>query len=278
MFKLGEKQELIIAKQVKFGVYLKEEGGQEELLLPASQVPENSSVGDRITVFVYKDSEDRMIATCKEPMLQLHQVGYLTVKETGRVGAFLEWGLAKDLLLPFHEQPKDRVTRGQNVLVAVYLDKSERLCATMNVYPYLEKNSPYHTGDQVTGTVYETSRNFGAFVAVDGIYSGLIPLKELVRPVKIGEKVAARVTAVKPDGKLDLSIREKSYLQIDVDAETILKAMEENGGSLPFTDKADPELIRSRMQMSKNEFKRAVGKLLKEKKIRITAERIEKIG
>ena len=274
MLKVGETQTLIIEKQVPFGVYLAEEGGEERVLLPKLQVPAGAAVGDKVEVFLYRDSEDRMIATCRRPKLQLGQVGWLDVVQVARIGAFLDWGLDKDLLLPFREQPRTRVREGQEVLVAVYLDKSGRLCATMNVYPYLRTDSPYTAGDQVTGTVYETSRNFGAFVAVDSIYSALIPKKELVRDIRIGETVSARVTAVKADGKLDLSIREKGYLQMDTDMARILARLQAEGGTLTLSDKSSPEEIRAQMGMSKNEFKRAIGHLYKEGKIVIEKDRI----
>ena len=274
MLKVGETQTLIIEKQVPFGVYLAEEGGEERVLLPKLQVPAGAAVGDKVEVFLYRDSEDRMIATCRRPKLQLGQVGWLDVVQVARIGAFLDWGLDKDLLLPFREQPRTRVREGQEVLVAVYLDKSGRLCATMNVYPYLRTDSPYTAGDQVTGTVYETSRNFGAFVAVDSIYSALIPKKELVRDIRIGETVSARVTAVKADGKLDLSIREKGYLQMDTDMARILARLQAEGGTLTLSDKPSPEEIREQMGMSKNEFKRAIGHLYKEGKIVIEKDRI----
>ena len=274
MLKVGETQTLIIEKQVPFGVYLAEEGGEERVLLPKLQVPAGAAVGDKVEVFLYRDSEDRMIATCRRPKLQLGQVGWLDVVQVARIGAFLDWGLDKDLLLPFREQPRTRVREGQEVLVAVYLDKSGRLCATMNVYPYLRTDSPYTAGDQVTGTVYETSRNFGAFVAVDSIYSALIPKKELVRDIRIGETVSARVTAVKADGKLDLSIREKGYLQMDTDMARILARLKAEGGTLTLSDKSSPEEIREQMGMSKNEFKRAIGHLYKEGKIVIEKDRI----
>lgn len=279
MIRIGEIQTLAVEKKVPFGVYLTCEDPEDgRILLPKSQVPENCTVGDELEVFLYKDSEDRVIATRKTPKLTLHQVGYLRVAAVGRIGAFLDWGLDKDLLLPFHEQPKNRVKEGQEVLVAVYLDKTDRLCATMNVYPYLDTESPYQTGDQVTGVVYETSRNFGAFVAVDSKYSALIPKRELVRDLKVGDVVSARVTNVKPDGKLDLSIREKGYLQMDTDMKRIVARLEAEGGTLPFNDRAEPELIRSEMQMSKNEFKRAVGHLLKEGKITIGPDSITLTG
>ena len=277
MLKLGEKQTLIVDKKVEFGVYLAEKKGDEErVLLPGSQMPEGTKVGDSLEVFLYKDSSDRLIATRKTPALTLGQVGWLRVAAVGKVGAFLDWGLDKDLLLPFREQPKTRVREGQEVLVAVYIDKSERLCATMNVYPYLRTDSPYKAGDQVTGVVYETSSNFGTFVAVDSIYSALIPKKELVHDIRIGETVSARVTQVRPDGKLDLSIREKAYLQMDRDGDKIMAALEAAGGTLMLCDKSSPELIREKMQMSKNEFKRAIGRLYRDGKIRIGEECIVK--
>ena len=276
--KLGQLQTLKVEKTVPFGVYLIGDDPQEgRVLLPRSQVPEGTSEGDRLEVFLYKDSEDRMIATRRKPKLMLHQVGYLTVLQVGRIGAFLDWGLDKDLLLPFHEQPRERVKEGQEVLVSVYLDKSERLCATMNVYPYLSKEGPSRPGDQGTGVISETSRNFGAFVAVDSRYSALIPKRELVRDLRVGDVISARVTCVKPDGKLDLSIREKAPLQMDRDMERILNRMRANDGRLPFNDRVAPEIIREQMQMSKNEFKRAVGHLLKLGKIEIGSSDIKMI-
>lgn len=272
MIRLGERQTLIVVKKVEFGVYLAESmesAAEEKVLLPKKQVPEHVQTGDEIAVFIYKDSKDRMIATVKEPKITLHKTAELTVVQVGKIGAFLDWGLEKDLLLPFREQT-ERVREGQTVLAALYIDKSSRLCATMNVYEYLEKDSPYHKDDKVQGVVYEISREFGAFVAVDRKYSALIPKKELYGEVRIGDIVTARVTGVKEDGKLDLSIREKAYLQIGADAERVMQVIESFDGALPFTDKASPEVIRREMQMSKNEFKRALGNLLKNGRIEIT--------
>ncbi|MCI6629807.1 MAG: S1-like domain-containing RNA-binding protein [Lachnospiraceae bacterium] len=272
MIRLGEKQELVVAKRVEFGVYLAqdmESAAEERVLLPIRQVPDGTQVGDRLEVFIYKDSKDRMIATTKEPKLTLHQVARLAVAQTAKMGAFLDWGLEKDLLLPFREQTA-KVREGQEVLAALYIDKSSRLCATMNVYEYLSTDSPYHKDDRVEGTVYEISQEFGAFVAVDDKYSGLIPRKEFYGNVRIGERVSARVTSVKEDGKLDLSLREKAYLQIAGDAERVMAVIDSFDGALPFNDKANPEVIRREMQMSKNEFKRAVGNLLKNGRIIIT--------
>ncbi|MBQ9991255.1 MAG: S1 RNA-binding domain-containing protein [Lachnospiraceae bacterium] len=276
MLKLGQTQELKIIKKVDFGVYLMDPIGgnpEERVLLPAKQLPLDKNVGDLIEVFLYKDSKDRLIATTNKPLITLDQVRVLKVAETGKIGAFLDWGLEKDLLLPFRQQTA-KVKEQDECLVTLYIDKSERLCATMKVYHHLRTDSPYQKNDQVEGIVYEISKNFGAFVAVDDCYSGLIPKKEFFGELKVGDRIRARVTAVKADGKLDLSIKEKTKVQIAIDAEKVLRVIESFDGCLPFNDKANPEVIRREMGMSKNEFKKAVGHLLKEKKIEITEKSI----
>jgi hypothetical protein len=276
MFELGKKQELIVVKQVEFGIYLGEvPNAEDRILLPKKQVPEGTKINDKIEVFIYKDSNDRIIATINEPKLQLGQVTVLEVLEVGKIGAFLDWGLEKDLFLPFKEQTS-RVRTGDKCLVALYIDKSSRLCATMNVYEYLELDSPYNKEDRVTGTIYETSEEFGLFVAVDNKYSGLIAKKEAYGNMKIGDVINARVINVKEDGKLDLGIREKAYLQMDDDSKLVMDAIEERGGVLPFTDKTSPEIIKYEFNLSKNAFKRAVGRLLKEGKIEITEDSIRR--
>ena len=270
MIHLGEKQELVIVKKVEFGVYLAVsfEDAAEHVLLPVKQVPDNKNVGDKLEVFIYRDSKDRMIATTHEPKLCMGQVAELKVAQVGKFGAFLDWGLEKDLLLPFKEQ-RGKVKQGDMVLVSLYIDKSNRLCATMNVYENLRTDSPYKAEDRVHGRVYELSDNFGAFVAVDNRYSGLISKKELYGDIEPGTDVEARVLRVREDGKLDLSIREKAYLQMDADVEKVLALLDSYEGALPFNDKVSSEVIKHETGMSKNEFKRAVGRLLKQGKIEI---------
>ena len=269
---LGTKKTLMVVKEVEFGVYLG--NSQEKVLLPKKQVPEGVEVGDPIEVFLYKDSSDRLIATTNEPKIMLGELAVLNVAATGGIGAFLDWGLEKDLLLPFREQTAP-LKKGDQILVALYIDKSQRLCATMKVYERLRTDSPYKVDDQVEGIIYELSDNFGVFVAVDNLYSALIPKREAFGKLRVGDRVKARVVKVKEDGKLDLSVREKAFLQMDVDADLIMKRMEEYGGSLPFTDKADPELIKKDFDLSKNAFKRAIGRILKEGKIEIGEKSIE---
>ena len=264
--RLGEKQVLTVVKIVDFGVYLGSD--EERVLLPKKQVPEGIEVGDPVEVFLYKDSSDRMIATTKEPKITLGELAVLEVADVGRVGAFLDWGLEKDLLLPFKEQTV-KVEKGDRCLVSLYVDKSGRLCATMKVYPLLRTDSPYQKNDMVRGTVYGISREFGVFVAVDDRYSALIPRREVYGRMFIGQQVEARVADVKADGKMDLSVRGRIPEQMDADAQQIMERIEKNGGCLPFTDKADPERIKMEFGMSKAAFKRAVGRLLKQGKVTI---------
>ena len=271
----GKKQTLVMIKRVEFGIYLAEtmKDAENKVLLPKKQVPADMEVGDPIDVFLYKDSNDRPIATVKEPKLTLGQTARLRVVSVGKVGAFLDWGLEKDLFLPYREQTT-QVKAGDEVIAALYLDKSERLCATMKVYPYLQKESPYQKDDVVTGMVYEISHNFGAFVAVDDKYSALIPKKELYGELHVLQQISARVTGVKDDGKLDLGIRQKAHLQMNEDADKVLSLLREKKGFLPLHDKSSPEQIREMIGMSKNEFKRAIGHLYKEHLIMLESDGI----
>ena len=273
MIELGKTQCLNVVKIVDFGIYLGTE--EDKVLLPKKQVPQDIEVGDALTVFVYRDSSDRLIATTKTPKLELGQIAKLKVSEVGKIGAFLDWGLEKDLFLPYKEQTK-RVQPGEKCLAALYIDKSSRLCATMKVYEYLRKDSPYQRDDKVSGRIYEISENFGVFVAVDDCYSGLIPAKEAQGKYRVGDILNLRVTRVQEDGKLDLSDKEKIPQQMEKDAEAVMKVIEEFEGVLPFNDKVSPEIIKREFGLSKNAFKRAVGRLLKQGRIEITENRIIK--
>ena len=276
MIILGKKQSLLVVKTVEFGIYLAENRDAEakdRILLPGKQVPEGTKEGDRLDVFIYKDSQDRLIATTREPKLKVGEVGVLTVSQVTKIGAFLDWGLEKDLLLPYHEQTL-RVREGEDVLVAVYVDKSGRLCATMKVYHYLSTRAPYVIGEMVKGRVYQISDNFGVFVAVDDKYSALIPKREAAGKYRPGQILELRVTEVKEDGKLNVSDRQKAYIQINEDAESVYSVIEEFAGVLPFDDKASPEVIQREFGLSKAAFKRAVGHLLKENKVKIENKRI----
>lgn len=265
MIELGKYQLLEVVKNSKFGLYLSEQGSNsgDTVLLPAKEVPENITIGDLIKVFIYKDTEDRIVATTKEVPVTLGELAVLKVKEVSNIGAFLDWGLIKDLFLPYKEQTS-KVKAGDLVLIALYVDKSNRLCATMKVYDLLSTDSGYKKDDLVTGFVYDKIDSFGVFVAVDNIYSAMIPKNELYSSVNIGDTVNARVISVREDGKLNLSLRDKAYIQIGSDSEMILNRLKTSDGFLPYNDSSDPELIKSEFNISKNAFKRAIGKLYKD--------------
>ena len=269
---LGKIQKLKVVKLADFGVYL---GASEEekVLLPKKQVPEGTVIGTELTVFVYRDSEDRLICTTNFPKITLGEVALLTVTDVTRIGAFLDWGLEKDLFLSFKEMTT-KVERGKSYVVALYIDKSNRLAATMKVYPYLKLAGDYEVDDEVTGTIYEIHPDFGAYVAVDNEYQGMIQKKEVRANLKVGDVVNARVTTVRDDGKLNLSPNKKAYMQMDEDSELIIKVIEEYDGVLPYNDKAAPEIIERDFHMSKAAFKRAIGRLYKNRKIEITEKSI----
>lgn len=268
MIALGEKQILEVIKETDFGVYLSDKASEEKVLLPKKQVPQGIEPGTEIEVFIYRDSQDRLIATTNEPKLTLGEIANLKVKQVTGIGAFLDWGLERDLLLPFGEQTV-KVQEGDFCPVALYIDKSNRLCATMRIYGRLSADSPYKKDDKVQGVVYDIKEKLGVFVAVDNRYFGLVPPPEVFRRFNIGELVEGRVLEVRSDGKLNLSLRQKAYMQMDADAAVLLKELERSGGQLPFNDKSDSELIKAKFGMSKNAFKRAVGRLLKEGRIEL---------
>lgn len=275
MIELGKMQTLEAVRETQNGVYLNTQKGFEknDILLPRNQVPEDLEIGDKIEVFVYKDSEDRIIATTKRPKLTIGELAALRVVEVNRIGAFMDWGLDKDLLLPYAEQTI-KAEKGSTYLVGLYVDNSERLCATMKVYDLLSTDAPYKVNDVVNGTVYNINREFGAFFAIENKYHGMIPNRELYGDIKIGDTAEVRITKVREDGKLELSPRKKAYRQMEDDTNIIMDRLKANGGSLQLNDSSSPEKIKSELNMSKAAFKRAVGRLMKEGAVKITEDGI----
>ena len=271
MIELGKVQKLQVVRKSPIGLYLNSstDKGGEDILLPNNQVPSGIKIGDEIEVFVYKDSEDRTISTLKRPKLTMGDISALQVVAVTRIGAFLDWGLEKDLFLPFREQV-GTVVKGGTYLVALYIDSSGRLSATMNIYNLLSSESPYKVNDRVEGTVYSISKELGAFVAVDNKYQGLIPNKELYGSIKEGDRIEVRIKKVRQDGKLELSVRNEAHNEIETDAQKILERLKSNGGTLNLNDSSSPESIKAELNISKAAFKRAVGRLLKEGAIEIT--------
>ena len=278
MIKLGEIQKLEILRKTPIGAYLntKIDRDKVDILLPKNQVSEEMKIGEEIEVFVYKDSEDRIISTIKKPKIIIGEISTLRVIEITNIGAFLDWGLEKDLFLPFREQV-GKVIKDGTYLVGLYVDSSNRLCATMNIYNLLSSESPYLKNDRVCGTVYNISKEMGVFIAVDNKYQGLIPNKELYINLTEGDNLELRVKKVRSDGKLELSLRKEGYNEIEGDAQKILDRLKLNSGKLLINDKSSPEKVKNELNMSKAAFKRAIGRLMKEGAIKIMEKGIEMI-
>lgn len=269
MAEIGKWQRLKVLRSKDFGIYLGvDEQDKNAVLLPRKQVPEGLKAGGEIEVFVYHDSQDRPIATVNKPLITLGEIALLKCASTSHIGAFMDWGLEKDILLPFKEMV-GKVREGKEYLVYMYLDKSGRPCVTMRIYDHLSTESPYKKGDEVKGYVYQLNESLGAFVAVDNQYQGLIPKQQLHKKLFIGDHISLYVTEVREDGKLNLSLSRPAYQQIEEDSEMVYQAILDYDGVLPFTDKASPNIIEREMGLSKNAFKRAVGRLLKEGRIEI---------
>ena len=247
MIQLGKFQDLYIVKKKEFGVYVNDQKDVTDgsILLPAKQVPDGARIGDQISCFVYKDSEDRPIATVHIPKITLGAIRPLRVKEVSKIGAFLDWGLEKDLFLPFKEQ-LGHIRPNKEYLVSLYIDKSDRLCATMKIGKLLSTDHHFKVNDWVHATVYNINPDHGAFVAVEDQFLGRIPKREIHNKIVIGEQLNLR------------------------DAKLIMDTIESYDGRLPFNDKARPATIERELGLSKAAFKRAVGRLLKDGLITIT--------
>jgi predicted RNA-binding protein (virulence factor B family) len=271
IIQIGKFNRLQIANLVPFGAYLDAGTGdrKDNVLLPEKQRPAEANVGDFLDVFIYRDSENRLIATTRSPLAQVGELAYLKVTAKTKFGAFLDFGLERGLFLPFSEQ-KFPIGVGKSYLVSVYVDKSGRLCCTTDISEFLSSDAPYQKNDTVTGTVYQVHPELGAFVAVDDKYKGLIPINENFSELHAGDRIQARVIRIREVGKLDLSTRRLSYQQMSNDAQLLLKAMQENDGILHLSEKASPAEIEKMFQMSKSEFKRAIGNLLKSGRIQKT--------
>jgi len=259
---------LKFANFTPFGGYLDAETGnrRDNVLLPSKQVPSGAKEGDSIDVFIYRDSENRFIATTTTPLAEVGQLAYLQVTANTQYGAFLDFGIERGLFLPYSEQ-RFPLKVGKSYLVYLYLDKSERISCTTDIYKYLTTATVYQKNDKVNGTIYFIHPEMGAFVAIDDKYKGLIPINEYFSDLACGDRIEARVIRVREDGKLDLTPRELAYRQMETDADVVLKKMKHNAGLLPVNEKAKPEDIEKEYKMSKAAFKRAIGSLLKARKI-----------
>lgn len=280
MIKIGKRQKLKINNFASVGAYLdaETEDAKDNILLPNNELEgRDLNVGDEVEVLIYMDSEDRPVATFRKTEALVGTLAKLEVTDIHpTLGAFMDWGLTKDLLLPQRQQ-EVKVEIGKKYLVGIYEDSKGRLSATMKIYKFLLPTDGIKKNDIVSGTVYRINEEIGIFVAVEDRYFGLIPKNEYFKEYQVGDVIEARVIRVREDGKLDLSPRELAFIQVDSDAELILSKMRILKDSFRFTDKTPSDEIVNYFGISKKAFKRAIGNLLKNKKIEKTEDGYFKI-
>jgi predicted RNA-binding protein (virulence factor B family) len=273
MINVGRYNELRVEKRVDFGIYLRD--GDQEILMPTKWVPENTKIDDMLNVFIFRDSDDRLIATTVKPFAIADTFAFLEVKQTNDVGAFLDWGMDKDLFVPFREQ-LGKMEQGKSYVVYVYLDEvTDRLVASAKLNKFIEREDiDLLDGDVVELLVYaETDLGFNAII--NDLYSGLIYKNEIYETIRVGDRVTAFVKHVREDGKIDLSLQKSGYELVDDVKWRILNMMKQNEGVLSLTDSSSPEEIKAALQISKKAFKKAVGALYKERLVKLTDKGVE---
>lgn len=272
---LGRRNTLSIVRASGPGLYL--DGGElGEILLPGRYIPADLRPKDKLDVFVYRDSEDRLVATTEIPRAEVGEFACLKVVSVNdRSGAFLDWGLAKDLLLPFPEQEK-RVRVGQRVVVFVYLDpRSERIVASTRLRRHLSRGLPHYRNSQPVNLLITDATPLGYTAIIENSHMGLLYRDKTSVPLQIGQQIQGYVRNVRPDGQIDLSLDASGYKRVAPLTEDIVTALEENGGKLAFDDDSSPEAIRKKFNVSKKAFKQALGKLYKTRRIQFTNPGIE---
>lgn len=271
--KLGNYNTLKINRKVDFGVYL-DAGDGVEILLPGKYLPGNVHIGDDVEVFVYKDSEDRLIATTEHPFAVVGEMVYLTVSQVNEIGAFLDWGLQKELLVPYSEQ-RQKMRKGRTYLVYIYVDDAtQRIVGTAKIEKYVGNLLPkYHRGDKVDCIFYKQTE-IGYRVIVDNAHYGMLYYDEVHGEIDEENHFAAFVKSVREDGKIDLTLSDKVENRVSALADRIMKFISINGGVMTITDKTNPDIIASTFSCSKKDFKKAIGALYKQKKIVIGDDKI----
>lgn len=273
MLCLGKVNSLSLFKKTMYGVFLKDADSDQEVLLPNKYVPNNLDLGDSIDVFLYTDSEDRIVATTLNPKISLHEVAVLEVMDVTNFGSFLDWGLEKDLFLPLGEQD-GRVQKGDKVAVCLRLDEStDRLFASAKIKKFSKEETTVKEGDEVDLIIGKES-DLGHQVIINNTYIGLLFFNKVFRPLRKGDKIKGFIEKVRDDGKIDVCLQKKGYIQIVDSQDLLLKKLQRNGGVLHLTDKSDPKTIMQELLMSKAAFKKCVGALYKQRKIKIEADRI----
>jgi hypothetical protein len=270
---LGKINTLTVARRADHGLYLS--GGPEDILLPNKYVPEGTEIGDEIDVFLYLDSEERLIATTEKPLAEVGDFAWLRVAWVNNFGAFLDWGLMKDLFVPFREQ-KMKMQKDHSYLVHVHLDpETYRIMASAKVERYLSEDyPPYHGGDEVDCLIWQKT-DLGFKAIVDNRFAGLLFDDEIFRQLHSGDRLKAYVKQVRPDGKIDLSLQKKGQRAVEDFSDVLLRHLQTNGGHSPLGDKSPAEEIYAVFGISKKVFKKAVGDLYRRRLITIAADGLQ---
>ncbi|MCE1198549.1 MAG: S1-like domain-containing RNA-binding protein [Marinilabiliales bacterium] len=266
MLQLGRFNNLQVIKQVDFGMYL-DGGEQGEILLPKRYVPENCMPGSEIEVFIYLDSEDRIIATTEVPLAQVGEFAWLQVKAINKMGVFLDWGLMKDLMVPYREQ-KGTMSVGRSYLVYLFLDPdSGRIVASARIEKFLDNVVPEYQVGEAVSLIVESDSLLGYNAIINHLHRGILYHDELPGPLQVGQKLKGFIKKIREDFKIDLSLYRPGYEQVGDFSSQLLAALESAGGYLPFTDRSDPALLFDHFGVSKKVFKKAVGSLYKQQLI-----------
>ncbi len=274
MVEIGKFNNLRVVKFLDFGVYL---DGDEmgEILLPIKQIPPDLDVDDIIEVFIYNDSEDRIIATTADPFAQVGDFALLKVVDVTKVGAFMDWGLVKDLLVPFREQKSD-MQLGRSYIVRIYLDeKTNRIAASAKIDKFLSKEPPEYDLHQKVDLLIYSKTDLGYKAIVNNAHWGLLYDNEIFKTLKVGQQIQGYVKKIREDDKIDLYLNKSGYDQIDTIAKNILNIIEENEGFISITDKSEPQIIYDTFGISKKAFKKAVGQLYRNRLIIIEKDMIK---
>jgi uncharacterized protein len=276
MLKIGDYNELRVDREVSIGIFLESE--DVDILMPQKYVPAGTKVDDIIRCFIYKDSEDRLIATTLKPFGKVGDFACLQVKDVNNAGAFMDWGLEKDLLVPHSEQHK-RMEPGNKYVVKIILDeKSDRVIGVSRISPFIERDlSDLSEGEKVNLLIYEFT-DLGVMAIINDKYRGMLYRNEVFKDLEVGSKVQGYIKKKRDDGKIDLTLQEQGYGEVSSASQIIENKLKENKGILNFSDSSSPEEIKSFFQMSKKVFKKALGGLYREGKIEIKDNHIRLIS
>lgn len=273
--KVGEYNDLEVVKELDFGIYFRE--GDVEILMPTKWVPQGTKIGDTLNVFVFRDSDDRLIATTIKPFAIADTFAFLEAKQVNEIGAFMDWGMDKDLLVPFREQAQ-RMDAGKSYVVFVYLDEeTDRLVGSTKLSRFIiREDIDVQEGDIVDLLIYsETDLGYNAIV--NDLYTGLIYKNEIYEAIRVGDKMQGFVKRVREDEKIDLSLQKSGYELVDDVKWKILKLIKEEKGFLALNDNSTPEEIKAKLQISKKAFKKAIGALYRERLVKLTDKGVELI-